>query len=695
MYDEQRNTVWRFAIIFIAIFIGFAAVLGRIIYIQAFEREAWLKVAEQQVPTHRPIAATRGNILDCNGRLLASSMPQYYMYMDKSWDDFEKNGYGNKWVRGLYIENDINAPVPRDKQDNITLDTRWIKGSEKDSANLSSCAYYFADSLQKTLGMPVGVLCAAVGGSRLDTWLSRETVENDQNAKDIITRCGSYIEYNEWESKSSSFPGTFTSNFNARIYPLRNFKISGMLWYQGEADICSKKYGEYTYLLDLLQEQNTKNFQYGKKKLPIVYSTLASYDYGYADSNANIRNLQDFNFELANFQSQDIATRICVTNYDVPLSYYSNYTTIHPNDKQPIGDRMAFSAMGLVYGRKSFYGAATFKNSKIEGNSIYITFDNVGEGLKTKDGEPRGFAICGEDGIYYRADAEIVSNNTVRVYCDDISNPVSATYAFSYLNNRANLYSTCYGKYLMPVSPVVTNRDYKSCTYCDYAFADCESEEIWKMAYTQSRYPDDLTGYYKAWNTLGCHYSIEEKSAYKGSAGLNIASNATAFSITQNFQKKKSFGEMYYFTSLDSDFTKYGAMSFMIRNNGDKPITVYNKLFSLSKWYSASINGSGATEYIIPNDGKWYEIELNLTSVYEQNKGERINGQGVLGRIEKFEIIFESDENTSNIDIDEFIFRSTPKNTDNKNEKKSVFDMIIHFISVLFKIIRNHFISLL
>ena len=109
MYDEQRNTVWRFAIIFIAIFIGFAAVLGRIIYIaifigfaavlgriiyiQAFEREAWLKVAEQQVPTHRPIAATRGNILDCNGRLLASSMPQYYMYMDTRVEALhQKNG---------------------------------------------------------------------------------------------------------------------------------------------------------------------------------------------------------------------------------------------------------------------------------------------------------------------------------------------------------------------------------------------------------------------------------------------------------------------------------------------------------------------------------------------------------------------------------------------------------------------------
>ena len=82
MSDEQRNTVWRFAIIFIVITLGFIAVLGRIIYVQTVEREAWLKVAEKQVPTHRPIKATRGNILDCNGRLLASSMPQYYMYMD-------------------------------------------------------------------------------------------------------------------------------------------------------------------------------------------------------------------------------------------------------------------------------------------------------------------------------------------------------------------------------------------------------------------------------------------------------------------------------------------------------------------------------------------------------------------------------------------------------------------------------------
>lgn len=82
MSEEQRNTVWRFAIIFIFITLGFCAVLAKIIYIQAVERSEWLKVAERQVPTIRPITATRGNILDCCGQLLASSMPQYYVYMD-------------------------------------------------------------------------------------------------------------------------------------------------------------------------------------------------------------------------------------------------------------------------------------------------------------------------------------------------------------------------------------------------------------------------------------------------------------------------------------------------------------------------------------------------------------------------------------------------------------------------------------
>ena len=91
MSDEQRNTIWRFAIIFGFILLGFIAVVAKIIYIQTAERDEWLKVAEKQVPTNKPIKATRGNILDCNGQLLASSMPQYYMYMDTRVEALHQN----------------------------------------------------------------------------------------------------------------------------------------------------------------------------------------------------------------------------------------------------------------------------------------------------------------------------------------------------------------------------------------------------------------------------------------------------------------------------------------------------------------------------------------------------------------------------------------------------------------------------
>ena len=82
MSDNQRYTILRFAVIFLLIAAGFVAVIVKIAIIQTREREQWLTIAKGQIQTNQPITATRGNILDCEGRLLASSMPQYYVSMD-------------------------------------------------------------------------------------------------------------------------------------------------------------------------------------------------------------------------------------------------------------------------------------------------------------------------------------------------------------------------------------------------------------------------------------------------------------------------------------------------------------------------------------------------------------------------------------------------------------------------------------
>ena len=92
MSDNQRHTVLRFALIFVIILLGFMAVIAQIIIIQTKEREQWLAIAKKQVMVNQPIPATRGNILDCNGRLLASSMPQYYVHMDARVEALHMNG---------------------------------------------------------------------------------------------------------------------------------------------------------------------------------------------------------------------------------------------------------------------------------------------------------------------------------------------------------------------------------------------------------------------------------------------------------------------------------------------------------------------------------------------------------------------------------------------------------------------------
>jgi len=73
---------------------GFAGVISMIVYIQTspVEKEKWQKIESTQVQTNLPIPPTRGNILDANGNLLASSLPQYVVYMDTRVEALHQGG---------------------------------------------------------------------------------------------------------------------------------------------------------------------------------------------------------------------------------------------------------------------------------------------------------------------------------------------------------------------------------------------------------------------------------------------------------------------------------------------------------------------------------------------------------------------------------------------------------------------------
>jgi len=82
MTDKRREIVVRFGVIYLMIAFFFVLVVWKMIQIQFVEGEEWMKLAEKQKITDIIVKPKRGNIYAADGRLLASSIPTYYVYMD-------------------------------------------------------------------------------------------------------------------------------------------------------------------------------------------------------------------------------------------------------------------------------------------------------------------------------------------------------------------------------------------------------------------------------------------------------------------------------------------------------------------------------------------------------------------------------------------------------------------------------------
>ena len=63
MSDTIRNTIVRFALIFLFVLSGFVAVLVKIVHIQTVEKDTWETIAREHAGKDFVIAPNRGNIL--------------------------------------------------------------------------------------------------------------------------------------------------------------------------------------------------------------------------------------------------------------------------------------------------------------------------------------------------------------------------------------------------------------------------------------------------------------------------------------------------------------------------------------------------------------------------------------------------------------------------------------------------------
>ncbi|MCX6253196.1 MAG: penicillin-binding protein 2 [Bacteroidia bacterium] len=78
----RDEIVWRSGIVYFAVALLAAALLVRILILQYVQRGKWSDMSEKFVYKTAEIPANRGDILTNDGRLLASSVPYYTIYMD-------------------------------------------------------------------------------------------------------------------------------------------------------------------------------------------------------------------------------------------------------------------------------------------------------------------------------------------------------------------------------------------------------------------------------------------------------------------------------------------------------------------------------------------------------------------------------------------------------------------------------------
>ena len=72
----------RYMIIAVVLTLIGIAIIGKAFYIMTAKKQYWTEVADRLKRDSVSVKPTRGNILSCDGQLMATSIPEYKIFMD-------------------------------------------------------------------------------------------------------------------------------------------------------------------------------------------------------------------------------------------------------------------------------------------------------------------------------------------------------------------------------------------------------------------------------------------------------------------------------------------------------------------------------------------------------------------------------------------------------------------------------------
>ncbi len=296
----------------------------------------------------------------------------------------------------------------------------WHEAGGDNLAESSAVGYYFGKQLQEKLGVPVGVITSAVGGTRIEAWTSPEA----------------YAESPLFAAEMAKDNGVIDNKavgdlYQKMIVPLASYAVKGFLWYQGESNITDegteRRYAEKFSLL-------TSNWRtlFKAQDAPFYYVLLAPYLY--SARNPKHKGVPSTAEELPLFWQQQIGMQRTIPNIDYVTVWdmVDNVSDIHPSYKWRVGERLSRLALAKNYGQSELeYSGPRATKAEQVGDSLVVSFDHAAKGLQS-DNKKRlnWFEIAGEDGVFRAALADVYGDNQVRVWHPDVKRPVSVRFGW-------------------------------------------------------------------------------------------------------------------------------------------------------------------------------------------------------------------------------------------------------------------------
>ena len=286
----------------------------------------------------------------------------------------------------------------------------WRRCDSPAVGDVTAVGYYFAREIHQRLGVPVGILDASWGGTRVEAWVSLEAL---RRVMDV-----------EAELANFAVPTTPPEYLPAALYngmvaPLVPFGLRGGLFYQGESNV--QTHATYRDRFgSLIRDWRRK---WGAD-FPFYFVQLANFVE--SPEWAQLREAQALTLAEP---GTDMAVTIDI----------GDPADIHPRNKREVGRRLALLALARTYGQTGFeWSGPRFESMAVDEASVVVRFAHA-DGLRTRGGgDVRGFVLAGEDGAYFAARARIEGKNTVVLTSPAVRAPKTVRYAWAD-NPDANL----------------------------------------------------------------------------------------------------------------------------------------------------------------------------------------------------------------------------------------------------------------